>query len=181
MSLVSRLKKHSLTISIGAMILIILGTLVEGGSLFQKLLFVIGAPFLGFAAYLNKQKMFTSLQIVVTIGAILAFCSFLLPLSKYIILVGAGIISIGYLVKTKFSREDPFWTIGGTGLLGLAFGLATDAVCFPILFNSLLVIGGVLIAVYSAIGFFWLKVKISLIFLILNVIFIINPLRIIFF
>ena len=155
MSLANSLKKHSLAIGTGAMILIIMGTVVEGGSLLQKLLFVIGALILGFVAYLDKQKMLLTLEIIVIIGVV-------------------------YLIRIKFSKEDVWWPIGGAGLLFLAVGLATDAVSSPILFNSLLGIGGILIAIYSAIGFFYLRVKIAIIWLILNLIFVINPLIIVF-
>jgi len=180
MSLANSLKKHSLAIGTGAMILIIMGTVVEGGSLLQKLLFVIGALILGFVAYLDKQKVLLTLEIIVIIGAILAFCSFLPPFSRYVVLGGAGIIGVVYLIRIKFSKEDVWWPIGGAGLLFLAVGLATDAVSAPILFNSLLGIGGILIAIYSAIGFFYLRVKIAIIWLILNLIFVINPLIIVF-
>ncbi|GAI38382.1 unnamed protein product, partial [marine sediment metagenome] len=156
------------------------GTIVEGGSLEQKLLFVIGAPILGFTAYLNKQKMFVTLQIVIVIGAILAFFGSLPASLRYAIMVGSGIFGIGYLIKVNYSKEDVWWPLGGLGLLSIAIGLTTNAVAYPLLFNSLLGTGGVLIALYSAIGFFHLKVRIAAIWLILNVIFSINPLRIVF-
>lgn len=180
MSLLDVLRKRSLIIGIIAMILLVVGTLVEGGSLLQKLLFVIGAPVLGFTAYLNKQKMFITLQIVVTIGAILAFFGNLPSFLRYTIMIGSGIIVVGYLIKTNYFKEDVWWPLGGLGLLSIAVGFATNAVAYPILFNLLLGTGGVLVALYSAIGFFHLKVKIAAIWLVLNVIFSINPLIIVF-
>jgi hypothetical protein len=174
------LNKNSLIIGIIAMILLVIGTIVEGGSLLQKLLIVIGAPVLGYSAYLNKQKMFLTLQTVATIGAILAFFNNLPILLRYIIMVGSGIIGIGYLIKTNYLKEDSWWPLGGLGLLSIAVGFATDALSYPILFNSLLGFGGILVAIYSAVGFFHLKVKIAIIWFVLNIMFSITPMIIIF-
>lgn len=180
MTLWEILEKWSLKIGICAMILVVLGTLVEGGSLIQKLLFVIGAPVLGFTAYLNKQKMFTTLQAVVTIGAVLAFFGGVPAILKYVIMAGSALFGVGYLIKTNYSKKDVFWPLGGIGLLSIAFGLATNAMAYPVLFNSLLMAGGILIAIYSAIGFFHLKIKIAAIWLVLNIIFATNPAIIVF-
>ena len=180
MTLMDLLRKHSLVIGIIAMILLVIGTIVEGGSLLQKLLFVIGAPVLGFTAYLNKQKMFITLQIIVSIGAILAFFGDIYTILRYTILVGSAIFAIGYLIKINYYKKDLWWPLGGLGLLSIAVGFATNAIAFPILFNSLLAAGGILVAIYSAIGFFHFKVRIAAIWLILNIIFSINPLRIVF-
>jgi hypothetical protein len=179
MSLINSLKRGALAISIGAMILIIVGSIIEGGCLLQKLFFLIGASALIIPVYLNKQKMFMVLQIVVTIGAILAFCGWLSLLLRYFIMASASLIGIFHLIRINFFKEDPWWPLGGIGLLALAAGLATDAINFPILFNSLLASGGILLATYSAIELFCFKVKLAIIFLVLNLIFSINPLIII--
>jgi len=176
----SDMAKYSLIIGIPAMILLVVGTIVESGSLLQRLLFVIGAPVLGLAARLNRQKMFLILQIIATIGAIFAFLSNLHTFSRYAIMVGSGILGVGYLIKTNYFKEDAWWPLGGLGLLSIAIGFATDATAYPILFNSLIGAGGVLVALYSAIGFFHLKVKIASIWLVLNIIFSINPLITVF-
>ncbi len=180
MSLLKVLTKYSLIIGIIAMVLLVVGTVLEGGSLLQKLLFVIGAPALGFTAYLNKQKMFITLQTVVTIGAILAFFGNLPAILRYVVMVGSGVFGIGYLIKTDYFKEDVWWPLGGLGLLSIAVGFATNTAAYPILFNSLLGAGGVLVALYSAIGFFYFKVRIAAIWLVLNIVFSINPLIIVF-
>ena len=181
MSLYKTLEKHSLGIGIIAMLLLIAGTIVGGGSLLQRLLFVVGVPILGLTAYFNKQNMFAILQLVATIGAILAFFSGILPpILNSIIMLGSGIIGIGYLIKTKYPKKDRYWLTGSLGLLCIAGGFATDAITHPILFNSLLGVGGILVIIYSALGFFVLKNRIYLLWLILNIVFIINPLRIVF-
>ena len=179
MSLINSLKRYALVISIAGMILMIVGAIIEGGCLLQKILFLSGVLTLGLAACLNKQKMFIVMQIVLSIGAVLAFCGWLSLFLRYFIMSGASLIGIFYLIKINFSKKDAWWPLGGMGLLILAVGLATDAINFPILFNSLLLGGGILIATYSAIEYFCFKVKLAIIFLILNLIFSINPLIII--
>ncbi len=174
------LQKYSLAIGIIAMSLSVAGTIVESGSLIQKSLFLIAATGLGFTAYWNKQKMFVTLQVVVIIGAALAFFDWLPPVLKYAMMIGSGLVGIGHLLKTDYSKEDKWWPLGGLGLLGIAIGFATNPVSSPLLFNLLLGSGGLLVALYSAIGFFHLKVRIAAIWLVLNVIFSINPLLFVF-
>jgi len=181
MALLDALKRFSLPIGITAMILLVIGTFMPGGSLQQKVLFVIGAPTLGLTAYLNKQKMFTVLQAVVTMGAILGFFSTAPAILRYAIMLGSAALGIGYLIKVNYSKEDKWWPIGGLGLLGFAFSFATNAIAYPVMFNLLIIIGGILMAIYSAIGLFKLKVKIAAIWLILNILLIINPLRLLLF
>lgn len=170
------LRKHSLAIGMAAMVFLVIGTAVEPGSLLQKIIFVIGAPVLGFTAHLNGQKMFAVLQVVVAIGAVLAFFDWLPPVLKYAIMIGSGLAGVGHLLKINYSKEDMWWPLGGLGFLSIAAGFATSPVASPLLFNFLLGAGGLLVALYSAIGFFHLKVRIAAIWLVLNVIFSINPL-----
>lgn len=171
----TKVTQASLIIGIIAMLLLILGTITEGGSLLQKILFVIGAPVLGITAYLNKQKMFAVLQSLITVGALLAFFSNILSELKYVIMFGAATLGIGYLVKTKHYSKDPFGILGSLGLAFIAIGFATNPVQFPRIFGFLLGAGGISVAIYSAISFFHYKIRISIIWLILNVIFSINP------
>lgn len=172
------LEDYSLHISVVAMVLLVIGTFIQGG-MTQKILFVIGAPILALTAYLNGQKMLMTLQTVITIGSILVFFEGLSPIVRYSIIIGSGIIGIAYLIKIDYYEKDKWWPMGGLGLLAMAFGFATNAAAFPILFNSFLLFGGALIAAYSAIAFFLLNDKIAVIWLILNIIFTINPTRII--
>ena len=181
MALLDTLKRFSLPIGIVAMILLVIGTFMPSGSLQQKVLFVIGAPTLGLTAYLNKQKMFTVLQAVVTMGAILGFFSTAPAILRYAIMLGSAALGISYLIKVSYSKVDKWWPIGGLGLLGFAFSFATNAIAYPTIFNLLIIFGGALMAIYSTIGFFKLKIKIAAIWLILNILLTINPLRLLLF
>lgn len=174
------MKKYSLHIGIFAMVLLVAGTISEGGSLIQKLLFLFGVPLLGLSAYLNKQKMFTVLQAVVTIAAILAFFQNIPDVLRYLLMLGSGLVGIAYLIKINYFKEDIWWPIAGLGLMSIAAGFATNAVTYSVLFNSFLAAGGILVAFYSGIGFFHSKVRIAIIWLVLNILFAANPLLIVF-
>lgn len=89
---------------------------------------------------------------------------------------GSGILATCYLLKCGVFRADKYAVLGVVGLLTLAFGLATDAVVFPLAFYAMLLIGGSLIVLYSAIGLFYLKIKVCALWVVLNIIFIVNPL-----
>jgi hypothetical protein len=157
-----------------AMIGLVIGTFLQGGSLAQKILFLIGASALMLLAYVNRQKMFLVIEIVIVLSAVLAFWD-TASLIKHLIFMGTSIIGVNYLVKINFSREDKHWPIGAFGLLLLAAGFATDAVVYSVLFNVFLGLGGILVAIYSGIGVFLYKNKIAWIWLILNIFFSVNP------
>lgn len=171
-------KKNDLLLYVGivAMILLIVGVLSEGGSLFQKLLFACATPVLGVIAYINKQKMLVSLQTVLTISALLALVSGVPDQIRYVLLIGVAVLCIGYLFKIKYYGKDPWGLIGSAGLLLIAAGYVTDAVSQPLLFNALLGFGGLLFAIYSGIEFWHYKIKIASLWFVLNVIFAIKPL-----
>src|SRR4030042_4360387 len=139
-----------------AMIGLVTGAFLHGGSLAQKILFLIGALALMLLAYVNRQKMFLVIEIVVVLSAAFAFWD-IAPLIKYLIFVGTSIIGVSYLVKINFSREDKHWPIGAFGLLFLAAGFATNAAVYSVLFNAFLGLGGILVAIYSGIGVFLYK------------------------
>jgi|SRR3989339_1002339 len=172
-------RRTVLFVGVMAMLGLVAGTFLQGGSLAQKLCFLIGAAVLTGIAYINKQKMYVMLEIVISISATIAFWD-VSELWKYIIFVGAGIIGVWYLIQIKFAKEDKYWPIGGLGLLLIAAGLATSAAMHPMLFNAFLGLGGIFISIYSAVGLFYYKVKIAALWLILNIFFSLNPMMIVF-
>ena len=165
--------KAVLAFGLFAMILLIIGTFTEGGSLLQKMLFIIGASGLGIVAYFNKQRVFIILQAVATIGAIIAFIS-LPPTIRYGIMLASAIIGV-ILIGKKTYKEDPWSTIASLGLILFAVGLATDPTQLPLVWSLAFIFGGIFVAAYSAIGFFKNKVKIAAIWLILNLLLTVNP------
>ncbi len=168
-----------LFIGIIAMVGLVIGTFLEGGSLIQKAIFLIGAVILTSVAYANKQKMFMIIEMVVSLSSLLALWN-VTAHAKYLIFIGASFLGVGYLIKIKLSKENGWWPIGALGLLLLAAGFATSAVNYPILFNSFLGFGGIIVAIYSAIELFLFKTRIASIWLILNVFFALNPMLIVF-
>jgi len=178
----NRLEKGNdmlLYIGVAAMLALIVGVLSEGGSLFQKILFVSATPVLGVLAYVNKQKMLLSMQTVLTISALLAFFSDIPDQIRYLLLIGIAVLSVGYLFRCEYYGKDPWGLIGSAGLLLIAAGYVTNATLYPLLFNSLLGFGGLLFAIYSGIEFWHYKIRIASLWFILNVIFAIKPLWIV--
>jgi len=160
------------------MLLLVAGTLAEGGSLLQKILFLIGAPALGITAYVDKQKMFTVLQAVATLGAVLAFFPSVSEAARYCLMGAVAIVGLAYLVRRGYFSSDRWGWLGSAGLILIAMGFATDPVSSPLLFGIFLGVGGLAVAAYSAISFFHYKVRIAVMWLVLNVIFSINPILI---
>ncbi len=171
-------KEWPLIIGILAMIFLVAGTLAESGSILQKILFLIGAPTLGITAYANKQKMFTILQLIATVGAIIAFFPGLPTSIKYSVMIIGTIVALVYLIKEKYFDQDKWGYLGGIGLISIAFGLATNPVNAPFWFGLLLGAGGLIVSLYSAISFFHHKIKIAFIWFVLNIIFSIAPILI---
>ncbi len=158
------------------MIMLIIASVSESGSLFQKILFAIAAPVLGIVAYINKQKMLLSLQIVLTIASFSAFFGDIQDSFRYVLLVGAAVVCVGYLIKIRYYQKDPWGIVGSIGLLMIATAFATNAIAHLFWFNLLLGIGGLLVALYSGVQFFYYKIQIAIVWCILNIIFAITPL-----
>lgn len=171
-------KQWHVIVGLIAMVILVFGTFSEAGSQLQKILFVIGAPTLGITAYAGKQKMFTTLQLVATLGAILAFFPDSPATTKYGVMGIISILSLAYLVKTRYFEADGYGLIGAIGLISIAIGYVTSPFPSPFWFAFFLGVGGMLLTLYSGIQFFHDKVKIALLWLILNIIFSINPILI---
>jgi hypothetical protein len=161
-------------VGIGAMILLVAASTLEGGTPLQKWLFLVPPPVLFAVAYLNEEAMLASLEVVVQIGAILAFFPSLSPSVRFTFLGGSALLAVGYLIRIDYLAEDRYWPVGGTGLVILATGISISGTQ-PVVFNSLLVLGSILLGVYSLLGFFALGVRIQAIWVVLNVAFGVAP------
>ena len=158
------------------MVLSVIGTFVEGGSILQKVLFLIGASFLITTAFYNKQKMFVALQAVILVGAVLGFFPAVHTGVKFWLMASSAVVAVAYLVSGKYFKTDPWGIAGSLGLFCIALGFAMNAEQSPSLFYALLLGGGLFVALYSGVQFFYYRVRISMLWLILNVVFAINPL-----
>jgi len=157
-----------------AMVLLLVGVFSEPSSLLQKTLFLIGAIILTIVAYLNNQRMLFALQIIISVGSILAFLE-LIGIIKYAILFAASAVAIVYLLIIKNYKSDPWSITCSAGLILIAAGFATDASIYPLYFGLSLGLGGLLVAFYSFIDYFYNKNKIAIIWFVLNLVFAINP------
>jgi len=167
--------KIVLAVGIFSMIVSVYGTFLSPGAIEQKICFLVGAFGLTVTAFLNRHKMYSSLQSIVVIGAVLSFFPFIKNEWKYIFMIIPSVVAVLYLLKVKYFSTDKWGVLACVGLLALALGFATDGVEFPVLLNTFLLFAGLVLAIYSAIQVFYYKIKIAWLWLILNAIFAINP------
>lgn len=167
-------KRWATWLGLVAMMLLVVGAFLPGGSLTQKILFIVGAPTLGVTAVVNRQPMFSALQGVVTLGAILVFFPALPVEPRYILMLGGAVLAVCWLGDSGYYRHDRSGWVGTVGLTLIAIGLATPAAQYPLLFFVALGFGGLLVALYSGFsiagGF-----RLGWIWLILNLLFAANP------
>ncbi len=157
-----------------AMTLLVVGVFLPGGSLAQKLLFVVGAPTLYFTARAGKQHLFMAFQLVVTLGALLAFVPQIPDMFRYLIMLSATGMAVVWLWGYHPNRGRLDW-LGVLGLALIAVGLATPATVYPMLFFATPGVGGLVVAVCAAVQIAdgW---RLGWIWLILNLLFAANPL-----
>ena len=168
-------KYWTLAVGLFAMALLVVGTASQGGSLQQKVLFIVGAPLLGFTAYMDGRKMFMMLQAVATLGAAIAFLPMLPDAAKYVLMAAGALFGIAYLLKSRYFQTDKYGVVGVLGLLLIAVGFVIDPLKYAFWFDAFLGFGGLTVAAYSAISLSR-GVKIAAIWLVLNVLFAISPL-----
>jgi hypothetical protein len=161
-------------VGIVAMLGLVVASTLEGGTLLQKGLFLVTPPALFGVAYVNDEKMLAALEVVVQIGAVLAFLPSLSLAVRFAVLGGSALLCVGYLVRIDYLEEDRYWPVGGTGLLILAVGISISGTQ-PLVFDSLLVLGSILLGVYSLLGLVVLGVRVQAIWVVLNVAFGISP------
>jgi hypothetical protein len=162
-------------IGIVAMVLLLVGVFSEPASLLQRSLFLVGAIGLAFTAYTNKQWMLFVLQIVISIGSVFAFVQ-ISHILKYVLLLGASLAGIAYLRSRGRYSTDVWGIVSSIGLFLIAAGLATDAIAHPFFFGLFLGVGSLLVASYSFVDYFINKHDPAMIWLVLNIVFAINPL-----
>ncbi len=163
-----------LLVGIGGMLLLVRGTFLPPGSLIQQLLFLIGGFTMGVTAYVNDEQMLTTLQTVITLGALLTLLDWFSVRSKLVILGGAATVGIGWLMHIDYLAEDRWWPIGGSGLFLLAVAFAISG-ANPLALNGFLTAGTALVLCYSLISFFIAKVSVQAIWIVLNTVFILKP------
>lgn len=158
------------------MILLVAGTFLAAGDFFQKMLFFLGTLLMMITAFVDRHKMYSTLEVVIIIGTILAFFSATPTEIRYWIMGVPSILAVIYLIKVKYFKKDSWGILASVALLCVALGFATNPADLAILFHGLLAAGAVMLTIYSLIQFFYYKVRIALLFMLLNAVFSINPL-----
>jgi hypothetical protein len=147
---------------------------MEGGTFLQKVIFAVTPPVLLAVAYVNDEMMLATLEVVVFAGALLAFLPSVALWQRMLGLLGPAVVGVAYLVRIDYHEEDRFWPIGGAGLLVLATGVTVSGTA-PVAFDLLLVVGSLVLGLYSALGLFVLGVRIQAIWIVLNLAFAVAP------
>jgi hypothetical protein len=166
----------ALGIGIVGMVLTVVGIYLEPGMMVQKFLFLIGAALLIASAIMTDQKMYIALTSVVLLGTILGFVQGFSVEGKYIVIGVGALIALVYLAVIGHFRRDPWAVLGCLGLIFVGAGYAVDAVSTPLLFNAALAGGSLAVAIYSLIRFFFYGIKVAMVWVVLNVIFLVAPL-----
>jgi hypothetical protein len=168
------MNKWPLLVGIVAMLGLVLGTFMQPGASLQKWTFLAGSTILGFIAYVNDEKLLTTLQAVVAFGGGLAFVPDLAVWLKVMLLGGAGILGTGWLLYMGHVAGDRWWPLGVTGLVLSGFALAISGTD-PFVFNLLLACGANLLLLYNLLSFLVDRVQIQIIWVGLNGAFMIKP------
>lgn len=147
---------------------------VEAG-FYQQSMMLGGAIVLLLAAILGRLKMFVILQTILVVSGILGFMYFIPVEYKYMLLTLPIGIALGHLFTAKYFKKDVWAFAGIAGFLALSLAFAMSAVYTAWTFNLLMAIGGLLISLYAAVQFFYKKSWLSVVWLILNVIYLVSP------
>jgi len=174
MRMMAPTEKAGLYIGVIAMAILLIGVSSQPASLMQRSLFLIGALMLTLTAYMGRNWMLFVLQIVISLGSLFAFIG-IDDMIKYVVLLGASIIGLSYLRSTNRYEADIWGAVSSAGLFLVAAGFATDAGSHPLLFGLFLGAGSLLVALYSFVDYFYKKHDAAAIWMILNIVFAINP------
>lgn len=150
-----------LLIGIIGMIMVCVGALLPV-SLAQKVLFLVGSAGLATTAICERHRFLIALEAVILLGTSLAFFV-MTPMTTAIIMLVASVICLTYLYRKGDISSFNSW-LGALALLTLAVGFAYS---HPLIYLS----GGVLMCAYS-IGLLRQGIKIAMLWLILNLVFV---------
>ena len=166
----------SFIIGIFAMLLLIYAiSFLSLGSMLQRLLLFAGALMLLAVAYAHKQRVLIAVELVVVTGGIVS----LLPISLAVVLITmttVSLILIGYLFKVGHYKKEPIGIFGTLGFLMLAFGYAMNFGANTLYAAVGLGLGAVLLMLYSTMHYYLYKVRVQIIWAVLNAAFAISPL-----
>lgn len=155
-------------------------TFLAGGSLQQKSLFLADSAVLLVLAYANRQRLLSAVNVVIVISEALAFVPSLSVPDALGVTMPLSAVLILYLAITKHYHDEPVGIIGTIGFILLAFGFALNGASSPLLSWLTLGFGGLVLALYSSMHYLHYRVKVQLVFAVLNGFFCISPLYALF-
>lgn len=150
-------------------------TFLPLASLLQREVFLVAVIILLIVAEASKQKILDAIEIVLFIGIVLALFS----VSQYVTLTAIAIsvvILVAYLLKIHYYNKEPIGVIGTVGFVLLAIGYGVNTGNAILLNSFAFSFGAIAVAIYSLMAFILYKVRVQIIWFILNVAFAIGPL-----
>lgn len=124
----------------------------------RNLCFVMGSVLMLIGAMIEREEFFSVLQLIVLVGAAMAFTPWTLIVRASIPIVTTAVILLWFYVSGRM--EDRLTLFGSFGIAVLALGYA---VMNPVIYFM----GGVILTVYASMAFYR-GVKIAIIWAILN-------------
>ena len=148
------------------------------GSPLQKILIVSGALVLFFVAAFGNQKVLEALQLVLVVGAGLAFIQ-LSPLISLSIMLFVAVLMVAYLYSIKHYRKEPIAAIGSLGFILFAIGLSFNTGSNPLITGLAISSGALAITAYSAIAFVLYRIRLQIAWATLNFLLAISPIMLV--
>ncbi len=173
---------HSLNFWIGmaAMVTLVFAiNFISFGSLTQKMILTAATFVLLVVAITSVQRLLIAVEATLLIGNFLAFLDLGGYLTLAILLAGAGIL-LWKIGREPGPRLEWTWLLGTVAFLLLAIGYALNNGTMPLIAGFALGFGSLLFAAYSLAMVLLYKVRIQLVWLLLNVFFSITPLIVFF-
>ncbi len=161
---------------LGMLMLVYAVSFLNSGTPTQRYTFLVGDTILLLVAYESRQKVLVAIQIEILLSIAASFFSSV-PLLAYLGVVSlAALAMIAYLYSIGYYRKDRIGVIGTVGFVVLAVGFVLNTGAYKFAVDFAFAFGAVLIAIYSLLSFYFYKVRVQLVFFVLNVAFGIAPL-----
>jgi len=162
---------HFVNIAIGVlgMTVIIYGNFVSSVTP-QKICYLLGGLFMLTTALLERQQFFSVLQVIIVAGTAMALTWFH-PAIKASVPILLGVVGSAYFLR-RGELKDPLAIVGCSGILFIAVGYA---ISLPVIYF----LGGSALAIY-AFSLFFRGERIALLWAVLNTLFALTALRLIF-
>lgn len=163
-------------VAILGMLLLIFGiSFLVMDSLVQKLVFLAGAAMLLAAVAESRQMVLVAAEITVMVGIVLSL--FLSDITIISIIMGIAIVMlIYYLYRIHYFSQENVAVIGTLSFVLLAIGYSVNTGSAPLLNSFAFGFGAILAVIYSSLVFVFKRIRVQLVWVVLNAAFAVTPL-----